>query len=45
MGTEGKPGASLRAFRDFCMNAEVIWADIDKRILFKEDRINKIWED
>ena len=40
MGMEGKPGASLRAFRDFCPNAEIIGADIDKRILFNENRIN-----
>ncbi len=39
MGKEGKPGASLRAFRDFCTNAEIYGADIDKRILFIEDRI------
>ena len=39
MGKEGKPGASLRAFRDFCPNAEIYGADIDKRILFIEDRI------
>ena len=45
MGTEGRPGASLRAFRDFCMNAEVIGADIDKRILFKEDRIKTFYVD
>ena len=45
MGKEGKPGASLRAFRDFCINAEVIGADIDKRILFKEDRIKTFYVD
>ena len=45
MGKEGKPGASLRAFRDFCTNAEVIGADIDNRILFKEDRIKTFYVD
>ena len=45
MGREGKPGASLRAFRDFCTNAELIGADIDKRILFKEDRIKTFYVD
>ena len=45
MGTEGKPGASLRAFRDFCMNAEVIGADVDESILFKEDRIKTFYVD
>lgn len=39
MGKNGKPGASLRAFRDYLPNAEVIGADVDKNILFKEHRI------
>lgn len=39
MGSGGKPGASLRAFRDFLPKAKIYGADIDKRILFKEDRI------
>ncbi len=45
MGMEGKPGASLRAFRDFCPNAEIIGADIDKRILFNEKRIKTFYVD
>ena len=39
MGASGKPGASLRAFRDLCPNAKIFGADIDKRVLFQEDRI------
>ena len=39
MGTLGKPGASLRAFRDYCPNAMIYGADIDSRILFQDDRI------
>ena len=39
MGKDGKPGASLRAFRDFCPNAQIYGADIDERILFDENRI------
>tara|TARA_Y100001933_G_scaffold150241_1_gene148712 strand:+ start:311 stop:1174 length:864 start_codon:yes stop_codon:yes gene_type:complete len=39
MGKDGKPGASLRAFRDFCPNAQIYGADIDERILFTEERI------
>ena len=39
MGREGKPGASLRAFRDFLPGASIFGADIDSRILFSEDRI------
>jgi hypothetical protein len=40
MGTRGKPGASLRAFRDFLPNASIFGADIDKRVLFSEERIS-----
>lgn len=39
MGFRGHPGASLRAFRDFCPNAMIYGADIDRRILFEEERI------
>lgn len=39
MGALGKPGASLRAFRDFSSNGRIFGADIDSRILFHEDRI------
>ncbi|MCW8086100.1 class I SAM-dependent methyltransferase [Sabulicella glaciei] len=39
MGEDGKPGASLRAFRDFLPDAQVRGADIDRAILFQEDRI------
>jgi hypothetical protein len=45
MGKLGKPGASLRAFRDFCVNAEIYGADIDKRILFSEERITTFYID
>ena len=45
MGKDGRPGASLRSFRDFCPNAEIIGADIDKRILFEEDRIKTFFVD
>jgi len=39
MGEFGRPGASLRAFRDFLPNATIVGADIDHRILFEEERI------
>lgn len=39
MGAAGKPGASLRVWRDYFPNAEVIGADIDSDILFEEERI------
>lgn len=39
MGEKGKPGASLRAWRDYFPNSEIFGADIDKSILFQERRI------
>ena len=39
MGADGKPGASLRAWRDFCIDSTVIGCDIDERILFTEPAI------
>jgi hypothetical protein len=39
MGALGKPGASLRAFRDFFPRSDIFGADIDSRVLFAEDRI------
>ncbi len=45
MGVSGKPGASLRVWRDFFPNAMVYGADIDKDILFEEDRIKTFYID
>ena len=39
MGARGRPGASLRAFRDAFDKAEIYGADVDQRILFEEKRI------
>lgn len=39
MGVMGKPGASLRAWRDYFPNAKIYGADIDKTVLFEEERI------
>lgn len=39
MGKEGSPGASLRAFREFLPNAQIFGADVDKRVLFEDERI------
>jgi hypothetical protein len=39
MGARGSPGASLRAWRDYFPNAQIVGADIDSRVLFSEDRI------
>jgi len=40
MGAEGTPGASLRAFRDYTLDANIYGADLDKSILFNEERIS-----
>jgi hypothetical protein len=45
MGSNGKPGASLRVWRDYFPNAQIIGADIDKEILFTEERIDTLWLD
>jgi hypothetical protein len=45
MGKYGRPGASLRAFRDFLPNANIYGADVDKRILFQEERIRTFFVD
>lgn len=45
MGISGRPGASLRAFKDFLPNAQIFGADIDRRILFSEDRITTYFVD
>tara|TARA_B100001057_G_scaffold501030_1_gene619842 strand:- start:4401 stop:5108 length:708 start_codon:yes stop_codon:yes gene_type:complete len=45
MGIEGKPLASLRAWRDFFLNAEIYGADIDKKILKNEERIKTYYVD
>lgn len=39
MGINGQPGASLRVWRDYFPNAQVFGGDIDKDILFVEERI------
>jgi hypothetical protein len=45
MGSQGRPGASLRAFRDYLENAMIYGADVDTRILFKENRIETYFVD
>lgn len=45
MGKNGSPGASVRAFRDFFKNANIFGADIDRKILFKENRIKTFYVD
>jgi hypothetical protein len=45
MALWGNPGASLRAFRDFLKSAMIFGADIDKRILFEDKRIETFFVD
>jgi SAM-dependent methyltransferase len=45
MGSNGKPGASLRGWAEFFPNARIFGADIDKRVLFQEDRIQTFYCD
>ena len=45
MGARGQPGASLRGFREFLPNAAIYGADIDKDILFEEERIKTAYVD
>lgn len=45
MGALGKPGASLRVWRDYFPNAIVYGADVDKDILFSEERIETYYID
>ena len=40
MGESGSPGASLRAWRDFFVNANIYGCDIDPETLFTEERIS-----
>jgi SAM-dependent methyltransferase len=45
MGVDGKPGASLRGWKQFFPRAEIFGADIDSGILFQEDRIRTFYCD
>jgi hypothetical protein len=45
MGKNGTPGASLRGWKNFFINSNIYGADIDKDILFSEDRIETYYCD
>jgi hypothetical protein len=45
MGAQGAPGASLRVWRDYFPYANVIGVDIDRDILFEDDRITTHYVD
>jgi SAM-dependent methyltransferase len=45
MGTAGKPGASMRGWRELFPYASIYGADIDRDILFEEERIQTFYCD
>ena len=45
MGLKGKPGASLRVWRDWFEDATIVGADIDRKILFSEPGIATFYVD
>jgi SAM-dependent methyltransferase len=45
MGINGRPGASLYGWKEFFPLAQIVGADIDKDILFQEDRIQTFYCD
>lgn len=45
MGINGKPGASLRVWRDYFPKASIWGADIDEKCLFQEERIRTHYMD
>jgi hypothetical protein len=45
MGAHGNPGASLRGWRDYFPTARIYGADIDKRVLFVDERIDTFFVD
>ena len=45
MGPNFIPGASLRGWKQYFPKAEIVGADIDRDILFQEERIRTFWTD
>jgi hypothetical protein len=45
MGRSGKPGASLRAWKELLPYSKIVGADLDKRVLFQEDGIETYYLD
>lgn len=45
MGENGKPGASLKVWRDYFPNAEIFGVDVDRNILFSDNRIKTFYLD
>ena len=45
MGENGSPGASLKALKEYLPNSNLYGADVDKKILFQEERIKTCFVD
>lgn len=45
MGSKYKPGASLFVWRDYFQNAEIFGCDVDRKILFNDNRIKTNYVD
>jgi len=45
MGLSGKPGASIKGFKDTFTTSKIYGADVDKKILFSEERIKTFFVD
>ncbi len=45
MGLSGKPGASIKGFKDTFTKSKIYGADVDKKILFSEERIKTFFVD
>lgn len=45
MGAKGRPGASLRGWREYFPQSTIYGADIDSGVLFQEERINTVFCD
>jgi hypothetical protein len=45
MGVDGRPGASMRGWRELFPQAQIYGADIDREILFTDDRIETFYCD
>ena len=45
MGINGSPGASLKGWKEFFINSDIFGADIDRDILFSEERIKSYYCD
>lgn len=45
MGMDGVPGASLRGWREYFSSSTIYGADIDRRVLFQDERIATLYVD